>query len=108
MEKHDMEAIELLFKNLINLGEEKLAYNLYKKFNKMHINLTWTIFSLMSKILHKKQNIYSGSIKENNERDSMTFTNININNFRTRSIKLPDIDDGILGKKFYLSLLENV
>ena len=99
MEKHDMEAIELLFKTLINLGEEQLAYNLYKKFNRMHINLTWTIFSLMSKILHKKQNIYSGSIKENNERDSMTFTNININNFRTRSIKLPDIDDDILGEE---------
>ena len=110
IENHDMEVIELLFNTLIKLGEEQLAAFLYTRFNQMHINLTWTIFSIMSKILHKRQNIYSGSLKESlkSSRGSMKFGNKSLafnskitenKNFRTRSIKLPDIDDDILGEE---------
>ena len=108
IEKHDMEVTELLFTTLIKLGEEQLADILYTKYNQMHINLTWTVFSLMSKILHKKQNIYAGSIKESvkSSRGSAKFGKSLVSsfredhkNFRTRSIKLPDIDDDILGEE---------
>ena len=108
IEKHDMEVTELLFNTLIKLEEEQLADILYTKYNQMHINLTWTIFSLMSKILHKKQNIYAGSIKESlkSSRGSVKFGKSLVSsfreehkNFRTRSVKLPDIDDDILGEE---------
>ena len=108
IEKHDMEVTELLFNTLIKLEEEQLADILYTKYNQMHINLTWTIFSLMSKILHKKQNIYAGSLKESvkSSRGSIKFGKSLVSSFReehkkfrTRSIKLPDIDDDILGEE---------
>jgi hypothetical protein len=108
IEKHDMEVTELLFNTLIKLEEEQLAYILYTKYNLMHINLTWTIFSLMSKILHKKQNIYAGSLKESLKssigsakfgKSLVSSFRDEYKNFRTRSIKLPDIDDDILGEE---------
>ena len=111
IENHDMEVTELLFNSLIKLGEEKLASYLYEKYNEKHINLTWKIFSLMSKILHQKQNIYTESIKEckssrgsmklGNTRSSLSFSikNIDYKNFRTRTIKLEGIDDDILGEQ---------
>ena len=109
IDKHDMEVTELLFNTLIDLGEEQLADALYARYNQLHVNVTWTIFSLMSKILHRKQNSYAGSIKDNksnrSNRSSITSANlISTNsgpikkNFRTRSIKLPDKDENILGE----------
>ena len=115
IENYDMEVIELLFNSLINLGEEQLASFLYNKFNQMHINLTWKIFLIMSKILHKYQNKYSESLKESKSirgsmhynRNSMPFTtkNIDYKNFRTRSIKIPEIDDNILGEEILFDTL---
>ena len=115
IENHDMEATELLFNTLIRLGEEQLAAILYVKYNQMHINLTWKIFSMMSKILHKKQNIYTESMKESKSskssmnhsiRSSKPFTlkQSESKNFRTRTIKIPDNDndndvDDILGEE---------
>ena len=111
IENHDMEVTEMLFNSLIKLGEEQLAYFLYSKYNEQHINLTWKIFSLMSKILHKNQNIYTESIKEckssrgsmkmGNARSSLTFSikNIDQKNFRTRTIKSEGLDDDILGEE---------
>ena len=112
IENHDMEVTELLFNTLIKLGEEQLAAILYVKYNQMHINLTWKIFSMMSKILHKKQNIYTESMKEcKSSKGSMSHQNRNsklftlkhseTKNFRTRTIKIPDNDDGddILGEE---------
>ena len=102
IEKHDMEVTELLFNTLIDLEEEQLAYHLYKRYNQLHVNVTWTIFSLMSKILHKKQYSSSGTIKDNKSNRGSLSTghnnSSNIKNYRTRSIKLPDVDDNILGE----------
>ena len=115
IEIFDMEVTELLFNALINLGEEKLASFLYNKFNQMHINLTWKIFLIMSKILHKNQNKYSESLKESKSirssmhyiRNSMSYTikNNDFKNFRTRTIKIPEIDDNILGEEILFDTL---
>jgi hypothetical protein len=62
----------------------------------------------MSKILHKKQNIYAGSLKESLKssigsakfgKSLVSSFRDEYKNFRTRSIKLPDIDDDILGEE---------
>ena len=103
---HDMEVTELLFNTLIKLGEEQLASYLYSKFNQMHINLTWKIFSLMSKILHKKQNEILKECKSSRGsmhfgRSSMHYAlkSLDNKNFRSRTIKLEGIDDNILGEE---------
>ena len=64
IDNHDMEVLELLFNSLIKLKEEEMAVQLYTMFNQLHINLTWSIFLIMSKILHKGQNVYSAMMKE--------------------------------------------
>ena len=107
IDNHDMEVTELLFNTLIKLGEEQLASYLYSKYNQMHINLTWKIFSIMSKLLHKKQNenlkeckSSSGSISFG-KRSSTHFAlrSNDSKHFRTRTIKLDGIDDDILGEE---------
>ena len=111
-----MEIIELFFDTLINLEEEELAVQFYTMFNQMHINLTWKIFIKMSKILHQGQNIYSSIIKDMklNRGSSAKFIGRSFHNsgnlrynetkFRTRSIKLPGVDDNILGEEIYFDV----
>ena len=107
---HDMEVLELLFNTLIKFGEEDLAVQLYMTLNEMHINLTWSIFLILSKILHKRQNLTnlkdlkfsrSSSLKLNRNFQS---NRIGENKFRKRSIKLPGIDDNILGEEIFFDV----
>ena len=111
--EHDMEVLELLFNSLIKLGEEDLAVQLYITLNEMHINLTWNIFLILSKILHKRQNIHTSNIKELKysrgsslkiSRNFQSNTRIGENKFRKRSIKLPGIDDNILGEEIFFDV----
>ena len=114
IDEKDMELIELLFNSLIKLEEEELAMQLYTMFNQLHINLTWSIFSSMSKILHKGQGIYASVVKEmkSSRGSSLKLINRNIQNnirisenkFRKRSIKLPGIDDNILGEEIFFDV----
>ena len=114
IDKYDMEIIELLFNSLINLEEEELAVQFYTMLNQMHINLSWSIFSKMSKILHTRQNIYSSIIKDikTSRSSSVKFlsktvrnsAHFNDNKFRARSIKLPGVDDNILGEEVYFDV----
>ena len=114
IDNHDMEVLELLFNSLIKLKEEEMAVQLYTMFNQLHINLTWSIFLIMSKILHKGQNVYSAMMKEMkfSRGSSVKLTNRNIQNttrhgenkFRKRSIKLPGLDDNILGEEIFFDV----
>ena len=116
IDNHDMEVLELLFNSLIKLKEEEMAVQLYTMFNQLHINLTWSIFLIMSKILHKGQNVYSSMMKEMkfSRGSSVKLTSRNIQNtnrhgenkFRKRSIKLPGLDNNILGEEIFLMFLE--
>ena len=114
IDNHDMVVLELLFNSLIRLKEEELAIELYNIFNEKHINLSWNIFLSMSKILNKRQNIYTSLVREMKvSRDpSSKLTSKNVQNntknnekkFRQRSIKLKGIDDDILGEEIFFDV----
>ena len=114
IDNHDMEVLELLFDSLIKLKEEEMAVELYTMFNQLHINLTWSIFLIMSKILHKGQNIYSPMMKEKkvsrgssvkiNNRNVQNIKKFGENKIRKRSIKLPGLDDNILGEEIFFDV----
>ena len=113
IDKHDIEVIELFFNCLIQLKEEELAVHLYTLFNQMHINLSWGIFLIMSKILHNGQEKYSAIMKDIKYGRASSVKSINRipqnitkneNKFRKRSIKLPGIDDGILGEQIFFDV----
>ena len=102
IDKPDMEMIELLFNTLIKLEEEELAMRLYAIFNQRHFNLTWEIFFMMAKILHKGQKMYDSINKE--LKYILVSKNPNDRKFRSRSIKLPGVDDYILGEEIFFDV----
>jgi hypothetical protein len=111
VEIHNLEVMELLFNCLVKLGEEDYAIILHSKFLNLHLNPSSKVFTIVSKILKKKQRIYAESKVDSKKsnRSSMHFgnrsmqytpkKNIDTKNFRTRTIKLPGIDDNILGEQ---------
>ena len=102
IDKPDMEIIELLFNFLIKLNEEELAVQLYILLNQMHINLTWDIFFIMANIIHKGQKIYANISKD--LKYSLVSRNMQNIKFRKRSIKLPGVDDYILGEEIFFDV----
>ena len=103
IEEHDIKIFELLFKVLVDGGNEndENVIILYKKFIHFRLNPSWDMFSLVSKIIKKKQNakkkknmlhqdtnfkdLRNKFLKENKIRmDSNEFE---------RSIKIEGIDD---------------
>ena len=113
IDKQDMEVIELLFNSLIQLEEEELAVQLSTLFNQMHINLSWNIFLIMSKILYQGQDIYNSLKKEIKSAGTSSVKMVNRlsvntyrsdNKFRKRSFKLPGIDDCILGEQIFFDV----
>jgi hypothetical protein len=111
IEYHNIEVIELLFNSLFKLGEDDFAILLHTQYLNLHLNPTTKIFSIMSKVLKNKQSIYAESKleKKKSNRSSMRYgnrsmvytpkKNIDTKIFRTRTIKLPGIDDDILGEQ---------
>ena len=111
IEIHNMEVMELLFNSLVKVGEEDYAIILHTQYLNLHLNPTSKIFSIVSKILKKKQNIYAESKleKRNSNRSSMHYANRSMiyapkkafetKNYRTRTIKLCGKDDDILGEQ---------
>ena len=118
IEMHDIEVIELLFQTLANLNDEQNILSLYSKYMNLHLNPTWKIFTLVSKYVHK-QNIYpsqsgvrSGSKPSINygipskslstsfsKGESMQVKKHDNKTYRIRSIRLPNIDEDILGEE---------
>ena len=110
IEFHNSEIIELLFNTFINLGEEDFAIELHTQCLNLHLNPTAKIFSIVSKILKKKENIYTENKNEikKSVRSSMGYGNRSmvkskkiseIKNVRTRTIKVQGKDDDILGEQ---------
>ena len=58
VEEHDIKIYDLLFKVLVDSGNEndENVIILYKKFINFRLNPSWDMFSLVSKIIKKKQN----------------------------------------------------
>ena len=112
IESHTSEVIELLFSTLVHLKEEDFAILLHTKYLNLHLNPTSKIFSIVTRILKKKQAIYTESKIETKKpnRSSMNYggnrsmvyipkTTMEERTFRSRTIKLPGLDDDILGEQ---------
>ena len=56
IEEHDIKIFEIIFKNLVEYSEDENIILLYKKFIHLGLNPSWEMFSLVSKIIKKKQN----------------------------------------------------
>ncbi len=106
VERHEIEIFELLFKAIVNYCNDKDTVLLYKKFIHLNLNPTWSIFSLVSKIIKKKSNIKNKKellSQQTKFKDLKTNTNIieiktksDMSNFRSRTLKTKEIDDHIL------------
>ena len=62
IEEHDIKTFELLFKALVENTNDENVVMVYKKFIHLRLNPTWEIFSLVSKIIKKKQNVKKKSM----------------------------------------------
>jgi len=108
IEGHEIEIFELLFKAVVNCCNDKDTVLLYKKFIHLNLNPTWSIFSLVSKIIKKKSNVKNKKellsqqtkfkdLKSNNN-IILNKSNNEMSNFRSRTLKTKDIDDKILSE----------
>ena len=107
VERHEIEIFELLFKAIVGNCDDKDAIILYKKFIHLNLNPSWTIFSLVSKIIKKKSNIqikqkllsqetkykFLNDKRQTNKNDKSPN---NIDNYRSRTLKTKKFDDDIL------------
>ena len=108
IEGHEIEIFELLFKVIVNYCNDKDTVLLYKKFIHLNLNPTWSIFSLVSKIIKKKSNVKNKKellSQQTKFKDLKSSHNIILNkslnemsNFRSRTLKIKDIDDKILSE----------
>ena len=107
VEEYDVKIFEILFRTLVDYSKDENVILLYKKFIHLRLNPSWEIFSLVSKIIKKKQNInkknkllhqdtnmdklkkYYNSKKKANEK----------NVYSQRTFKIPNIDDLIFSNK---------
>ena len=100
IEEHDRKIFEIIFKNLVEFPEDKNIILLYKLFINLRLNPTWEMFSIVSKIIKKKQNANNKKNLLHQEINSQEIINKyknekKIDNFHQRSLKIDDSDDGI-------------
>ena len=96
IEEHDMKTFELLFKVLQAYSNDENIILLYRKFIHYRLNPSWDIFSIVSKIIKKKQNatkknklLQQGiTVKEIREQFKNDKINIDKHNFRERVFKV--------------------
>ena len=113
VERHEIEIFELLFKAIVNYCNDKDTVLLYKKFIHLNLNPTWSIFSLVSKIIKKKSNVKNKKqllSQQTKFKDLKSNTDIIENktsnetsNFRSRTLKTREIDDNILSEDVIFS-----
>ena len=100
LEEHDMKTFELLFKVLADYSTDENIILLYRKFIHYRLNPSWEIFSIVSKIIKKKQNaknknkLLQEGITVNEIRAKFINENIDINknNFRERVFRINNRD----------------
>ena len=115
IEEHDIKIFEIIFKNLVEFSEDKNIILLYKIFINLRLNPSWEMFSLVSKIIKKKQNA--------SNQKNLLHQNINpqeliqkykeekkIDFFHQRSLKIDDADDLIFSEAltFYAYLRADI
>jgi hypothetical protein len=108
VEGHEIEIFELLFKAIVNYCNDKDTVLLYKKFIHLNLNPTWSIFSLVSKIIKKKSNVKNKKellSQQTKFKDLNSNSNIVLNKttnemakFRSRTLKTRKVDDNILSE----------
>ena len=100
IEEHDMKTFELLFKVLANYSNDENIILLYRKFIHYRLNPSWEIFSIVSKIIKKKQNAskkikllqQAYSVKEIKEKYKNEKINIDKKQFRERILRINNKD----------------
>lgn len=108
VEGHEIEIFELIFKAIVNYCNDKDTVLLYKKFIHLNLNPTWSIFSLVSKIIKKKSNVKNKKellSQQTKFKDLKSNSNIVLNKttnemdkFRSRTLKMRKVDDNILSE----------
>ena len=105
---HDIHIFELLFKTLVDIKWiDKDIILLYKKFIHLNLNPTWTIFSLVSKIIKKKDNVKKKRVllsqetkftilKRKNSKEKKDLNSGKHTELRRRTLKTKKVDDKIL------------
>jgi hypothetical protein len=107
VEEHDIKIFEVLFKTLVDYSTDENVILLYKKFIDLRLNPSWDMFTLVSKIIKKKQNIKKknkllhqetnmAKLKELFNRENKTNPSYK---FPRRSFKIQNKDDFIFSNK---------
>ena len=103
VEEHDIKIFEILFKTLLEYNRDDNVILLYKKFIDLRLNPSWEMFSMVSKIIKKKQNINKKKLslpQESSLEKRKLLFNVGkkIDNkelFAQRTFKIPSKDDYI-------------
>ena len=98
IEEHDIKIFEIIFKNLLEFSEDKNIILLYKIFIHLRLNPSWEMFSLVSKIIKKKQNASNKKNLLHQDIDPQELINkyhINkkVDYFHQRSLKFDESED---------------
>ena len=107
VEEHDVKVFEILFKTLVDHSRDENIILLYKKFIDLRLNPSWEMFSMVSKIFKKKNNINKKKLlldqESNLEKRKLLFnTGKKIQNkesFARRTFKIQNKDDFIFSNK---------
>ena len=100
IEEHEIKIFQIIFQNLLEFNEDKNIILLYKIFINLRLNPSWEMFSLVSKIIKKKQNASNKKNLLHQDIDPQELINKyqinkNIDNFHQRSLKVDESDDTI-------------
>jgi hypothetical protein len=103
VEEHDVKIFEILFKTLVEYSKDENVILLYQKFILLRLNPSWEMFSLVSKIIKKKQNIKKKNILLHQETKLERFNRENKgsdkDDFSRRTFKIQNKDDFIFSNK---------
>ena len=100
IEEHDIKIFEIIFKNLVEFSKDKNIILLYKIFINLRLNPSWEMFSLVSKIIKKKQNASNKKNLLHQDIDPKKLINEyknekKIDSFHQRSLKIDESEDAI-------------
>ena len=93
IEKHEIEICEILFEQIVQYGNEDNILLLYFKFLNLRLNPTWKIFSLVSKILNKKQITSFIELYKYIVNNNINKKKFNIDSYQKRRLKSEDPEE---------------
>ena len=104
IKEHDIKVFEILIRTLVEVGSDENAILLYKKYIDLRLNPSWEMFSLISKLIKKKQNIHRKS-KLLHQETNLTLMGLIEKkdeckgNFSKRTFKIKNKDEYIFSSK---------